>query len=1772
MQALIIVGMVLLVVMLIGHGLWELVAWAFRGFQPRQKMMAPPMQRSAYPLMVDERMAARRVLGQLVSKGLLEPEVRRQVEQAITELEAAPAVRPVTIPMARVQQPIPASEPIGDQDRAPAPPIPQVTGVRPVSQRRPPVIPPVAAYAHAPVRPRAQRIPRRPMSEMLKAFMEESNIRWGELVGGILIVGCSIALVISLWAGISQRPMLKVGVFTGVVAGLFGLGLYADRKWKLPATSWGILLTAMLMVPLHLAAMVVIGGQEQSEPVALGVELLAAVVLGVLTWLAAGVIARGWRALVAGGVMALSIVGPALYVSGVLQAGGSLRQAMVVLAGMVGMFVVIGLGAAWQIGRRKDWQGIHVREAICAVLLPLFAAVPSLIMHAHFNSGLPDYWRVAGVILALMAAPLLLASGQILARAGESVRPWRVEISIGQLLVICGLLMCIGLAWGMPVTLVAASLVVAAILGGAGYLHRDPLQLVGALLAMLVAYCGAMPVLMGRIGWSELGHAFWTARIGMEMLPAVALVAGAAWVICRRETIAGTLGYALAGGIAALSLIQVLAAVYLSDTVITGAWMLFAGYAIAGIGAAAVLRSRGAAVAGTALAICALQQLDLLHLSPWLVATLAVGLAWALCTSVSRWIPKPLEFVAKVLAVDGAWWTGAAAVVLLVTQIPDISLPAASVYAWIITALFALLLVGRWAAPEFAALEVALSGAVCLQLLSVMVGMPVVRQVLDCCIAILAIQGAWTALRLALKRLGRIVEFLSHAVSVDRVLGAAAMLITVGTAGACLCDAGSSELFPRTGGFGPATQLMLGSSYQGLWMAMATIVIISLLEVATGIEAWLFVTASTIYALSWVIASRVWPEMAASSVRLASLVVLLALSIPIWMRQRFVQSANLRGLAIALGAIPLVGLTLMASAANLQGVGPHAPTVGSIFAAAGSFGSYVVPMLLLTAIFAGHAARERSQALAMLSAGTLNLTVTLAYLLQVGLNTPVEVLQLVQINAIAAGGFAWVWWMLFRYVANCEEPAPTGLRTLAGLCVAVTTLLAGLGQLLIWGARHVPPDLTEVGTVTMLWVLAGLSAALCWLIWPRWTRLHGAPAGIALVSTALAATFSTPANWTALHIALAGHVLAMWATGLIRCRAAEADDLQSVVEVDDGQLNYARPDTGWIGGVLQATAAWGIALAIAVALFSCRSMLGDPQSPWWSIGALVSIASLWIVLAQRELAPAYLYPAAGAISLAVTFLWGSRFWQFTSHGVRDLVMLNVLTLAGCGLASVVLELQVFAKAARRVIRRLPPLHVTAGWACVLVLLVTSFIQVAGMPSLVTSINSMLIALAAAATVIALLIACLWDSTMRSAARLLYLAGFAVVALVMDISGLRTRELLQVSLISGIGLSIIWAILLHRWDEIRQYAARFGATLYPETELMRANAWFGLALLVAILGHEAILTATTGRAEMSLWLIIALCMLLLILAGGLIAIALGKVIDVLCLPFADRETYVYVAEAVIGVLCIHVRLTCPELFTGFLLQYWPIIAMVIAFGMAGLAEALRRKGVGVIAGPVGQTAFLVPLAPALFAGMMHTQVDYGVTLLLVGSYYIGLAIVRKSVPAGILGAIALNGAFWSVLWDYQSLRIDLHPQLWLIPPCLCVMLGTWLGRGRMDAKQVAALRYSALIIAYASSTADIALVGVANAPWLAGVLGLLSVIGVMAGILLRIRSFLYMGTAFLGVAILTLIYHATANLHQTWLLWLCGIGLGVAILMAFAMFERNRQKMLETIDQLKQWKA
>src|SRR5205823_4901534 len=85
---------------------------------------------------------------------------------------------------------------------------------------------------------------------LLAAFLEQKNIRWGEIVGGLLIVGCSLALVLSFWSSIAERPLLKFGLFTGVTAMLFALGDHAERRWRLPTTALGLLVIATLLTPL----------------------------------------------------------------------------------------------------------------------------------------------------------------------------------------------------------------------------------------------------------------------------------------------------------------------------------------------------------------------------------------------------------------------------------------------------------------------------------------------------------------------------------------------------------------------------------------------------------------------------------------------------------------------------------------------------------------------------------------------------------------------------------------------------------------------------------------------------------------------------------------------------------------------------------------------------------------------------------------------------------------------------------------------------------------------------------------------------------------------------------------------------------------------------------------------------------------------------------------------------------------------------------------------------------------------------------------------------------------------------------------------------------------------------------------------------------------------------------------------------------------------------------------------------------------------------------
>ena len=127
--------------------------------------------------------------------------------------------------------------------------------------------------------------PRSSFGEMLAGFMEQRNILWGELVGGLLIVGCSIALVISLRETLENIPYFPFFMIGAVSAALIGAGRYTLGHWKLESTSRGLLVIGVMLVPL---SFMVLGGLASGREGGLRELIIEAGAIALFAWLVAG--------------------------------------------------------------------------------------------------------------------------------------------------------------------------------------------------------------------------------------------------------------------------------------------------------------------------------------------------------------------------------------------------------------------------------------------------------------------------------------------------------------------------------------------------------------------------------------------------------------------------------------------------------------------------------------------------------------------------------------------------------------------------------------------------------------------------------------------------------------------------------------------------------------------------------------------------------------------------------------------------------------------------------------------------------------------------------------------------------------------------------------------------------------------------------------------------------------------------------------------------------------------------------------------------------------------------------------------------------------------------------------------------------------------------------------------------------------------------------------------------------------------------------------------
>ena len=375
---------------------------------------------------------------------------------------------------------------------------------------------------------------------------------------------------------------------------------------------------------------------------------------------------------------------------------------------------------------------------------------------------------------------------------------------------------------------------------------------------------------------------------------------------------------------------------------------------------------------------------------------------------------------------------------------------------------------------------------------------------------------------------------------------------------------------------------------------------------------------------------------------------------------------------------------------------------------------------------------------------------------------------------------------------------------------------------------------------------------------------------------------------------------------------------------------------------------------------------------------------------------------------------------------------------------------------------------------------------------------------------------------------------------------------------GIGLVKLW----QRENEWTRAAQRLAPSLVT----------IGGGLLVLVLAMEVYHFFEDGDVPVTWPARIAVAVALVGTGAVALAAAVLPGRDPLGLSESGRTVYVYAAEVIAALLFIHVRVTVPWLFHGWFLRFWPMIAMVIAFTGVGFSEWCARRRQHVLSRPLQKTAALLPILPLLGFWIVENQVNFSLLLLTIGALYAVLAVLRRSFGFSILAVIAANGSLWRLLGTHEGLSLAQHPQLWLIPPAVCVLVASYLNRARLSDQQMTSIRYLSAIVIYASSTADIFLNGVAEAPWLPAALAALAIAGIFAGIMLRVRAFLYLGTTFLMVSLMTVIWHAAVERHHIWILWVCGIVAGLLILALFGLFEKRRDDLIRVVDNLRQWDA
>ena len=188
-----------------------------------------------------------------------------------------------------------------------------------------------------------------------------------------------------------------------------------------------------------------------------------------------------------------------------------------------------------------------------------------------------------------------------------------------------------------------------------------------------------------------------------------------------------------------------------------------------------------------------------------------------------------------------------------------------------------------------------------------------------------------------------------------------------------------------------------------------------------------------------------------------------------------------------------------------------------------------------------------------------------------------------------------------------------------------------------------------------------------------------------------------------------------------------------------------------------------------------------------------------------------------------------------------------------------------------------------------------------------------------------------------------------------------------------------------------------------------------------------------------------------------------------------------------------------------------------------------------------------------------------TLGRVGHYWVLLAAAsclyglygwsRGSTALRAISAVGALLSFWALLISRPDMQFFERPQVWLLPPAMGSLLYVEWNRRNLDAKTVVISRYFCVLVAYLSSSVEVFLKSIEGNLWQPLILLVLALLGVMAGMLLRVRAFLYCGVIFILVALFGMVWHAAQAIDQVWPWWVFGIVTGIGLIVLLVISKR-----------------